>query len=55
LWAVHPGQGQRIAEVYPAKSLAFERKRQLEQQGYDVLLTPADFTHTLGRFLRVKP
>ena len=54
LWAVHPGQGRRIAEVYPSKSLALERKRQLEPQGYDVLLTPADFTHTLGRFLRVK-
>ena len=55
LWAVHPGQGRRIAEVYPSKSLALERKGQLETQGYDVLVTPADFTHTLGRFLRVKP
>lgn len=55
LWAVHPAQGRRIAEVYPSKSLALERKRQLEQQGYDVLVTPADFTHTFGRLLRVKP
>jgi len=55
VWAVHPGQGRRIAEVYPSKSLALERKLELESKGYDVLVTPADFTHTLGRFLRVKP
>gem|GEM_PF-5725074 len=55
MWAVHPGQGRRIAEVYPSKSLALERKLELESKGYDVLVTPADFTHTLGRFLRVKP
>jgi hypothetical protein len=28
--------------------------RQLESQGYDVLVTPADFTHTVGRLLRRK-
>jgi len=51
LWAVHPDQGRRIAELYPSKPSALERQRQLESQGYDVLVTPADFTDTLGRLL----
>ena len=54
MWAVHPDQGRRIAELYPTKSPALERQRRLESQGYDVLVTPADFMGTLGRLLRVK-
>jgi hypothetical protein len=54
VWAVHPGQGRRIAEVYPSRSLALERQRQLEKQGYDVLLTPAEVTRTLRGFLRAE-